>query len=127
VEPGDDRRWDETAVIPIGLEMWDALKARDHDAVSFRMERYQLGGPSGPGVTIELQGELTIAGTPRAVTLELRATELPDGGLRVEGSTGFPMTDFGVRPPRLMLGTLRVHDPVTVGFDLVLTSDSGAR
>lgn len=29
------------------------------------------------------------------------------------------MTEFGVKPPRLMLGTLKVHDNVTVFFDVV--------
>jgi hypothetical protein len=30
------------------------------------------------------------------------------------------MTDFGVRPPTLMMGTMKVHDPVTVHFDVLL-------
>jgi hypothetical protein len=30
------------------------------------------------------------------------------------------MTDFGVEPPSLMMGTMRVHAPVTVGFDVTL-------
>jgi hypothetical protein len=31
------------------------------------------------------------------------------------------MTEYGVKPPSLMLGTMKVGDPVTVSFDLVLS------
>jgi hypothetical protein len=30
------------------------------------------------------------------------------------------MTEFGVKPPTLMLGTMKVGDKVKVGFDLYL-------
>jgi hypothetical protein len=30
------------------------------------------------------------------------------------------MTEFGLRPPSLMLGTMKVRDKVTVNFDLYL-------
>jgi hypothetical protein len=30
------------------------------------------------------------------------------------------MTDFGLKPPSLMLGAFKVHDPVVVHFDLLL-------
>jgi hypothetical protein len=30
------------------------------------------------------------------------------------------MTQWGVQPPRLMMGTLKVGDTVTVNFDLLL-------
>jgi hypothetical protein len=30
------------------------------------------------------------------------------------------MTEWGVRPPTLMLGTMRVNPAVTIGFDVVL-------
>jgi hypothetical protein len=30
------------------------------------------------------------------------------------------MTEFGLKPPTLMLGTMKVDERVTVGFDVVL-------
>ena len=30
------------------------------------------------------------------------------------------MTEFGLKPPALMLGTVKVNDKVRVGFNLVL-------
>ena len=37
-----------------------------------------------------------------------------------KGSKQLKMTDFGVRPPTLMMGTMKVHDPVKVSFDVLL-------
>ena len=30
------------------------------------------------------------------------------------------MTDYGVKPPSLMMGTMKVHDPVKLNFDVIL-------
>jgi hypothetical protein len=30
------------------------------------------------------------------------------------------MTEFGLKPPTLMLGTMKVDEKITVGFDVVL-------
>jgi hypothetical protein len=30
------------------------------------------------------------------------------------------MTEFGLKPPTLMLGTMKVDEKLTVGFDVVL-------
>jgi hypothetical protein len=43
-----------------------------------------------------------------------------DGALRVTGRYPMPMTQWGVQPPRLMMGTMKVGDTVTVNFDLLL-------
>lgn len=106
--------------------MWNALKSRDHGEIRFQMERYTVTAEGTSG-TVQMQGSLTIAGTTRPHTMVLNVTEVAGGKLRVEGSTEFPMTEFGVQPPRLMLGTLRVHDPVTVSFDLVLEAPPAAQ
>jgi hypothetical protein len=48
------------------------------------------------------------------------ATPADNGGLRVKGSKEFLMSEFGVKPPSLMLGTMKVRDKVKVNFDVVL-------
>jgi hypothetical protein len=46
----------------------------------------------------------------------------PTDALRVTGKYELNMKDFGVKPPTLMLGTMRVGEKVTVNFDLLLKS-----
>jgi polyisoprenoid-binding protein YceI len=75
---------------------------------------------SGPGAgTARISGELTMAGQTRPVTLEGAVTS-EDGKVRVRGSKRLVMTDFGVQPPSLMMGTMKVAPPVTIGFDVTL-------
>ncbi len=100
--------------------MWNALKASDHSTITFRMEGYRVvPGPDG-GTRVELRGPLGIAGETQSTTFTLDASE-EGAGLRLRGVHTLNMTEWGVRPPRLFLGTLRVHENVEVHFDLLLT------
>ena len=65
-------------------------------------------------------GALTIAGAEKSVNLDVTATRLSDGGIRADGELPLLMTDFGVKPPTAMLGTLRTSNKVTVKFSLLV-------
>lgn len=97
-----------------------ALKAQQHPAITFDLSSHRVAGASPQG-TVTMMGRLTIAGQERPVTIEAVATEEPGGRLRVRGSKQLTMTEFGVTPPSLMLGTMKVRDNVVVHFDVLLT------
>lgn len=98
--------------------MRNALKAPQNPTIRFRATSVRVT-PSGSEGAVAMTGQLTIAGQTRDVTVN--GTAVREGtGLRVRGTEQLTMTDFGVQPPRLMAGTMRVHAPVTVGFDVVL-------
>ena len=77
------------------------------------------GVQPGAAGAVTLGGELTIAGQTKPVSIAATVTQT-DAGFRVVGRAPIRMTEFGVRPPSLMLGTMRVADAVTVHFDVVL-------
>ncbi|HYR12183.1 MAG TPA: YceI family protein [Longimicrobium sp.] len=95
--------------------MRTALKASENPTLRFRATTVSVT-PQGAA---RMTGPLTIAGQTREVTINGTAAQ-ENGKLRVTGTKQLTMTDFGVTPPRLMAGTMRVHAPVTVGFDVVL-------
>jgi polyisoprenoid-binding protein YceI len=95
--------------------MRTALKAAQNPTIRFRATSVAVT-PEG---AVRMTGPLTIAGQSREVTINGTAAR-ENGRLRVTGSKQLTMTDFGVTPPRLMAGTMRVHPPVTIGFDVVL-------
>jgi polyisoprenoid-binding protein YceI len=98
--------------------MRNALKAPQNPTLRFRATSVRVT-PSGAEGAVAMTGQLTIAGQTRDVTIE--GTAVREGNnLRVRGTEQLTMTDFGVQPPRLMAGTMRVHAPVTVGFDVIL-------
>lgn len=93
-----------------------ALKAPEAPTLRFRI----TGVEPGAGGNVALAGEMTIAGQSRPVTVDAAVTQGEGGEFRVAGRIPLRMTEYGVRPPSLMLGTMRVHDPVTVHFDVRL-------
>ncbi|MGZ3457046.1 MAG: YceI family protein [Archangium sp.] len=100
--------------------MSNALQARQHPTIRFQMSGYEVGAAKDGQVPLRIHGELTLAEVTRPVDLEALATPTPDGGLRVRGRYPLRMTDWGVHPPTLMLGTLKVAESVVLRFDFVL-------
>jgi len=100
--------------------MRKALKADQNPGIAYRMTTYQLEVQEGGDGVATLEGELTIAGTTQPVTIGATVAPGPDGTLKVQGSKEIIMTDFGVNPPKLMMGALKVNPRVVVHFDVVL-------
>ena len=99
--------------------MMKALKASEAPVIAFELASYELAkGAAGTAVT--LKGTLTIGGKTKPVTIA--ATAKAEGSaMRVTGTHEIRMTEFGLKPPTLMMGTMKVNELVKVGFDLQLT------
>jgi polyisoprenoid-binding protein YceI len=96
-----------------------ALKSGTSPKISYRISSYDVTPSGAAAGKVKLNGTLEIAGTEKPVSIDATASN-EAGRLRVKGSKQIKMTDFGVRPPTLMMGTMKVHDPVTVSFDVLL-------
>jgi len=103
----------------MNAHMRKALKGDTSPRITYRITSYDVTPAGEAEGTVKLNGVLSIAGTEKPVSIDATATtEL--GRLRVRGSKQIRMTEFGVQPPTLMMGTMKVHDPVTVRFDVLL-------
>jgi polyisoprenoid-binding protein YceI len=89
-----------------------ALKAADHPDIRFRLR--SLDAAAGTAT-----GELTIAGVEKEVTLSAQVKRQA-ANLAVTGTTSLMMTDYGVAPPKAMLGMLKTNPKVTITFELQL-------
>lgn len=99
--------------------MFKALKATAHPGITYRVDSYTLSN-AATGVQATLVGALTLGGVEKPLTVVASAKE-EAGMLRVKGTRKITMTEFGLKPPTLMMGTLKVGPEVTVGFDFLLT------
>lgn len=99
--------------------MRKALKWETQPQIAFRMTSYELTR-SNDSLVVAIAGTLTLGGTEKPVELLALASATPDGALRVAGNYSLKMTEFGLKPPTLMFGTMKVHDLVKVGFDVLL-------
>lgn len=95
--------------------MHKALKVKEHANITFRLLRLE----AGEGQALTAIGMLQIAGVEREVSFALK-TERKDSMLAVSGSVPLLMTDFGIKPPKAMLGMLKTDPKVTVTFETVL-------
>jgi polyisoprenoid-binding protein YceI len=77
-------------------------------------------GNGGPG-SLSAVGMLQIGGVEREVTLALKTAEA-GANLSVKGELALLMTDYGITPPKAMLGMLKTDPKVTVTFELVLAA-----
>lgn len=100
--------------------LYKALKADDAPQISYILGTFDVQPGAGDSYTLKTVGSLSIAGTEKSVNMEVTTKRLPDGTLRAEGELPLLMTDFGVKPPTALLGTLRTNNEVKVKFELVV-------
>lgn len=103
--------------------MFNALETSDYPNVVFNLESLSeipaeqaaaLAETAAEGAVFALAaGELTISGTTRAI--EFPASLHWDGAtLTVEIDAELTMSDYGVDPPRALMGTIRTGDDVAI-------------
>jgi polyisoprenoid-binding protein YceI len=94
--------------------MRKALKIEQNPTLEFKLNSYAIDAGN-----VSLKGSLKIAGTTKDI--EITGTAVKDGDLvRVKAKKQIAMSEWGVKPPSLMLGTMKVKDHVTFGFDVAL-------
>jgi hypothetical protein len=90
--------------------MHQAMKSDTFKEIVFRLEKY---APSG--ASVDVSGSMTILGVTKPVTVPLTLTP-GAAGVEVEGATSLDMTAYGVEPPVVMLGMLRVRPQIRIEF-----------
>ena len=98
--------------------MYKALKTNEHPMITFSLKRME----GAPGA-LKAIGVLQIAGVEREVTLPLKTTRKGDA-LAVSGEIDVLMTDYGIAPPKAMMGMVKADPKVTVTFDVQLGAAS---
>lgn len=94
--------------------MSNALKAERNANIEFALASYKVNG-----TTATLIGTLTMAGVEKEI--QIPATILTEGELvRVKAVVPLNMKEWGIKPPSLMMGAMKVKENVTVGFDVTL-------
>ena len=96
--------------------MHKALKVTQHPDIVFRLSRLE---ETGDPAALRAIGMLAVAGVEREVRLTLK-TERQDAALKVSGALDLLMTDYGIAPPKAMLGMLKTDPKVTVTFETIV-------
>jgi polyisoprenoid-binding protein YceI len=90
---------------------YDALKAEKFPNITFK-----LVDAAPNGSQMNLRGQLTISGNTRDITLVATTQKAADGSLVLSGSKAIKMTEFGITPPKYMMGMMKVYDDLTINY-----------
>ena len=100
--------------------MRNALKVTENPTITFNLTNYDVT-KNAEGISGTINGTLDLGGVKKPISLQ--ATGASEGGmLHVNGVYELKMTDYGLKPPTLMFGRIKVGETVKVGFDLLLKS-----
>jgi polyisoprenoid-binding protein YceI len=127
---GDEPQASTTFIVPtmkldcdngtMNNHMRKAIAAEKFGEITFALKAYEAIPEAGAATKGTLRGDLTIKGVTKEVALPVEFVAAGASGLRVKGKYELKMTDWGVEPPKLMMGTMKVREMVTIGFDLLL-------
>jgi polyisoprenoid-binding protein YceI len=99
----------------IDKNMHKALKAAEFKDITFRLLRLEAK-PASRAI-----GVLKIAGVEREISIDLRTTAAATA-LTITGEVPLLMTDYGIAPPKAMLGMLKTDPRITVTFEIILAA-----
>ncbi len=100
--------------------MRKAIKLAEFKTIEFRLTDYDVARGSA-GINGTINGTLLLGGVTKPITM--KAEGKPEGGmLHVTGSYDLNMTEYGLKPPTLMFGRIKVGQTVKVNYDLLLKS-----
>src|SRR5690348_11941007 len=106
--------------------LYKALKADAAPQISYILGSFEVQPGQTDSYTLKTVGTLTIAGVEKTVNMDVTTKRQPDGSLRANGELPLLMTDFGVKPPTALLGTLRTNNEVKVKFELLVAPQAVA-
>ena len=95
--------------------MYKALKADEHADIAFHLAKLDVGA-DGSG---RAAGVMTIAGIERSVVFSVTTKRIASA-LEIKGTLDLLMTDYGIAPPKAMMGMLKTDPRVKVSFEIVL-------
>lgn len=99
---------------------YDALNAGSHSNITLKLVSVNKIDNKPDGVTISATCNLTISGVTNKVDINVSGKANADGSIRLAGSKKIKMTDYKIKPPTALLGSLTTGDEVEIAFNIVL-------
>ena len=98
----------------------EALKKEKHPSISFTASDITVATADADSFSVVANGDLTIAGNTHVVQLTAKAFQKSDGSVAVAGTHRLKLSTYDVERPSLFFGTIKVDDPIRLGFDVLL-------
>lgn len=97
-------------------DLQKTMRANEYPDIRFELVDADAAVTDG---RITVRGLLTIAGVTREIAVRPREIIEEGGGYRVRGEIMVRMSEFGLDPPRVLAGLVRVRDEIVVRYDVL--------
>ncbi len=101
--------------------MRENLKAGQNPLITLKLTHFEFAGLEPKTTSVKASGELTVAGVTKPIELE-PALAIDKQQVTIQGKKRVLMSDFGITPPVLMLGTLKTRNEIDISYDVILLS-----
>lgn len=104
----------------INRDLSKALKADEYPKICFELcsITFQDAAHSDEWQNVKANADITIAGKTKRVKMDIKAKQMADGQLSIKSSKAINMSDFGIDPPTVLMGLIKVKDEISLFFDL---------
>lgn len=107
----------------INNDLYKALQADSHPYIHIEIQSIRLPESKQKLSTeywtdLPVQTHITIAGTRRPLHLQMKVKALGTHTYHLISESEIAMSDFGIDPPRPLLGMIKVKDLIRIHFDL---------
>jgi polyisoprenoid-binding protein YceI len=99
---------------------YTALKADKYNTISFKLVSATALPYKKDAFNIQSTGTLTVAGVTKQIEMTVACQVKPDGTVICVGSKKLKMTDYNVKPPTALFGTITSGNDITISFILDL-------
>ncbi|HSU51549.1 MAG TPA: YceI family protein [Segetibacter sp.] len=97
---------------------YKALNADKNPNITYVATSANVTSVDANTYNIKSVGKLTIAGTTNETEVVATAKVNSDKSITITGSKKFKMSEYGVKPPTAMFGTIKTGDPLTISYDV---------
>jgi len=97
---------------------YDAFDSNKNPTIIFQLTEASTIKLTNKDTEITLTGNLIIAGEPRKISFKTIGKITKTGDYQLKGIMLLKMTDFKMKPPTAMLGSMKTGDAITVKFDV---------
>ncbi len=98
--------------------MYGTLKVDKNPTIVYTLSGYDLANATAAGFSAVTTGTLMIAGKEKTIVMTVKADRIEDTKATAKGEQSILLTDFGIKPPAFMLGTLKVGNEIKIKFNL---------
>ena len=94
---------------------YQALKSDECATIQLKLQKGSISG-----IDLKATASLTIACVTKTVDLVSTIKPLGNNQFEIAGSKKLKMTDFGIKPPTALLGTMVTGDEITIEYNIKL-------